>query len=563
MGRSKSNGLQNVADIVLVGGWLYPASWEQGSALSLAIAAGRIVYIGPEAGLAAWLGPHTQRIDLNGKMVLPGFVDAHLHPLLGGLSLLECNLSGLVSLSNYQRTVQTYANAHPEIPFIRGGGWTLGAFPNERPTKEMLDAVISNRPVFLKAMDGHSMWANSCALQAAGIQAGTPQPPGGFIEKEAETGEPTGWLKEWSAMALVESCFPAATHEQKMRGARAFMAKAGEVGITSISEAMLTEADYRVYADLEQRGELTVRVHGMVLCRPEDNDDDRQRILRLLRQPQTDFLQVRAVKLFLDGVVEAHTAWLKEPYADQPTQRGTLIWPAESFLREVAWWDAQEVSLHIHAIGDGAVQLAVDAIDQAIHRNGRRDARHQIAHVDMVHPNEIVRMQQLGILAVVQPAWCYVDHSFFDTTLPFLGRERAARLYPLNSLFRTGVTVACGSDWPFGGDTAAFAPLEGIQVGVTRLGLNGDFPTVYGPEECASLSNWLNAYTQQGAFAQFREQEFGALREGLRADIVVLDGNLFERDAREIHSARVLLTLVEGRPVFHEVSVGLTTPKQA
>ena len=548
---SPQDGSPRAADIALLNGMLYPASLNSGSLLSLGISNGHIVYVGPEAGLASWIGPRTRIIDLQGKMVLPGFVDAHLHPLHGGLSLLECNLSGLASLSAYHQAIHAYVAAHPRIPFIRGGGWAGGAFPHERPTKELLDAVVSDRPVFLKAMDGHSMWANSLALQTARIHAGTPQPPGGWIEKDAKTGVPTGWLKEWSAMALVESCFPAATHEQWMDGARAFMAKANQAGITAASDAMMTESDQRVYADLDQRGQLSVRIHGMALCRPEDGGEEHQRILRLLRQPGTGFFQTRSVKLFLDGVVEAHTAWLKDPYSDQPRHHGTLIWPEDAFLREVSWWHAQQIPVHIHAIGDAASQLAVDALEAAIQQGGHPQIRHQIAHLDMVQPREIKRLAQLHVLAVVQPAWAYVDHAFFDSALPFLGKERSSRLYPLRTLFQSGVTLACGSDWPFGGDDTSLAPLEAIQVGATRLGLAGDYPTPYSPEECLPLQVLLDAYTRNGAYALFREKEFGALTEGMKADLIVFDGNLLEMGLDHIHSARILLTLVEGRPVFH------------
>ena len=552
MGRMPSTRPRNVADLVLADGRPYPASLDRGERLSLAVANGRIAYLGPEEGLAPWLGPRTRRIDLDGKTVLPGFVDAHLHPLLGGLRLLECDLAGLVSLADCQRAVRTYANEHPDLPFIRGGGWSLGAFPEGGPSKEMLDAAVPDRPAFLKAMDGHSLWANRLALQAAGIHAGTPPPPGGCVEMDPRTGEPTGWLKEWSAMALVESRFPAATPGQRMAGAREFMRKAARAGITSVSDAMLTEAEYRAYSELDRRGELTVRVHGMALCRPDEGDDGRQAVRDLLRQPRSPRLQARAVKLFLDGVVESHTAWLNEPYADRPRHRGTLIWPEEAFMREVSWWDAQGVPVHVHAIGDGAARLAVDAIEAAIRSNGRREARHQITHLDMVRREEVDRMARLGILAVVQPAWCHMDHSFFDATLPFLGRERASRLYPLHSMLRAGVAMACGSDLPFGGDTAAFAPLEGIQVGATRVGLDGDYPAAYGPEERAPLRDLLDAYTRGGALAQFRETEFGSLREGMRADLAVLDRNLFDLDLREVRSARVVLTLVEGREVFRD-----------
>lgn len=542
--------MSEYADIILVRGMLFPASLEKGVLLSLAIFNGSIVYVGSESGAASWMGPRTQRINLDGKTVIPGFVDAHMHPLLGGLQLLDCNLSGLFSLPEYQRAISDYAGAHSACPLIRGGGWTSGAFPSAGPSKEALDAVSPDRPVLLKAMDGHSMWVNSPVLRQAGIHAGTPQPAGGEIIKDARTGEPTGWLKEWSAMELAESCFPPVTPEECLCGARAFMEKAASAGITSVFDAMVTEKEFRAYSELESRGELTVRMQGAALWRPQDDDATRQRILQWLQRPPSDCFRLSAVKLFADGVVEAHTAWLKEPYTDQPNHRGTLIWAEDRFCEEVDRWDRLGAGLHIHAIGDGAAQLAVDALERAIQRNGARAARHQLAHLDLVDPGELSRMKQYGIIAVVQPAWFYVDHGFFDTTLPFLGRDRAFRQYPLNTMLRRGVQVAYGSDWPYGGDSAAFSPLEGIQVGATRLGVGGDYPTVYVPEERVPVCELLDLCTRRGAYALGRERELGTLAPGMRADIVVLDADLFQTPVQDIHKMNVLLTLVDGRPVY-------------
>jgi predicted amidohydrolase YtcJ len=538
------------ADLVFDNAALFPLSLETQVPMGLAIAGGRIAYAGPRDGLAPWIGPNTRKIDLGSKWILPGFVDAHLHPLMGGLALLECDVSGRLSLDDVLSGVRTYAAAHPDLPFIRGGGWTLGVFPGERPSRQLLDAAIDDRPAFLKAMDGHSLWANTAALRAAGIHAHTPQPPGGAIEKDPATGEPTGWFKEWTAMALVEKHFPPPSHEQRLQGARAFMAKAAAAGVVSVSDAMLTDADWQVYSELDRRGQLSVRVHGMILRTPHGGDEERQRILDLLRHPPTDRLRAFAVKLFLDGVVEAHTAWLNEPYADQPDNRGTLIWPEDEFRREVAWWDAQGACVHVHAIGDAAVKLAVDAMEDAARANGPRDRRHQIAHADMVRPEEIQRMARLGILAVVQPAWSYVDHAFFDNTLPALGRPRAFAMYPFRQMLDAGVRMACGSDWPFGGDSASLSPLEAIQVGATRLGLANDYPTVYLPEQRLPLPALFHAYSANGAYAQFRERDFGALRPGRLADLVVLDRNPFAVDPSQIHAIPIRLTLLDGRPTY-------------
>ena len=538
------------ADLILANGHLFPASVEQGRTLSLAIAGGRIAGIGTESDLAPQIGPRTQRIDLKGKTLLPGFVDAHLHPLHGGLLLLQCDLTGRFSVGEYQDVIRAFSAAHPDRPLIRGGGWTAGAFPQSGPDRAMLDAVIPDRPVLLKAMDGHSMWVNSIALRQAGIHADTPQPDGGHIEINPATGEPTGWLKEWSAMALAECAFPPVSPADYLDAARAFMRKAAHAGITAVQDAMVSESEFQAYNDLDRRNELTVRVHGAALCRPQDTDADRDRIRQWLQRPVSAFFRMNAVKLFADGVVEAHTARLKEPYTDQPDNRGTLIWPEEQFIAEAERWNALGAGVHIHAIGDEAVRLAVDALEQSIGRHGARDARHQIAHLDLADRPELLRMQQLGLIAVVQPAWFYIDHGFFDTTLPYLGRERAFRQYALRTMLDLGIPIAGSTDWPYGGDAAAFHPLESIQVGLTRLGLHADYPNAFVPEQCVSLHEMLMLCTRGGAYALGREHEFGVLKPGMLADLVVLDGDLFQTPATEIYRRNVLLTLMEGRPVY-------------
>ncbi len=521
-------------------------------ASAVATSGGRIVYTGSDEGAKALAGLRTEVIDLRGKMIVPAFCDAHIHPLLGGINLTGLDLISFKTLNEYQIRLREYSCENPARSFIRGSGWMHGCFPHSGPNKSDLDKIISDRPVFLKAIDGHSAWVNSKALEMAGITKNTSDPVGGRIERDDQTGEPTGALRELAAMALVGDRLPPPSREEMLAGARFFLSQAARYGITAIHDPMATREFMDVYLELEQRGELTVRVSAALVCDPASPENTIPELLELSRACRGRQLRVETAKIFLDGVVDSHTAFLLDSYIDRPGFRGEPLWEAEEFKRTAAALDQEGIQIHIHAIGDAAVRMALDGLEYIIGSNGRRDARHQIAHLDLTSQMDIPRFQALGVIAVIQPAWFYMDSNFFDSALPFLGKARAMQLYRMRSLMESGAAVASSSDWPFGGDRITFNPLDTIKIGRTRRGIGGDFQEAYNPEEGVSVESLIDSHTIVGAYANFLDGETGSIEPGKIADLVVLDRDLLGVPAEEIHQTRVLLTLLGGYPVFRD-----------
>ncbi len=535
------------ADTVLRGGAIYTADRRQLWAEALAVKNGKIIYVGTCNGASKLIGSKTEIFELKGKMVLPGFRDAHIHPLAGSFNLLECLLTGPASRDAYFDRIAAYGRANEDQSFIRGGGWLPDAFPPGGPTRQELDLIVYERPVFLKSIDGHSAWVNTAALRAAGIDGNTPDPPGGLIERDPATGEATGTLREWSAMALVESRLPAPSKKDLVTAGWAFMEMAARLGIVSVHEAMAKEEELAAYGELDERNELALRVQAALLCEPDRGMSQIDDLKNMRREYQGRLLSPRTVKLFVDGVVEGHTAWLLEHYADRPGFCGDYLWEPDMLVRIVVALAEENFQIHMHAVGDGAVRMALDAFDGI---KGHLDARPMIAHCDLIDPRDIPRFTSSGIIANLQPAWFYEEKNFKETTLPFLGKDRAWRLYPMSTLLQTGAMVVCGSDWPFSGELNTFNPLEAIQVGVTRRGLYDDAAPAYRPDESVALAALIDSHTIHGAYADFQEHLTGSLTVGKSADLIVLDRNLFAIPATDISQARVLLTLFEGRPVF-------------
>ena len=478
------------ADIVFRNAVAYTADRRQPWANAVAVRAEKIVYVGSSDGAGPFIGPQTELLDLKGKFILPGFRDAHIHPLTGSLNLLECRLIGPADLSAYLSQIAAYAKANEDQSFIRGGGWLPDAFPACGPNRKDLDAVVAGRPVFLKSIDGHSAWVNTKTLAIAGITRDTADPPGGLIERDPVTGEATGTLREWSAMALAlaESCLPAPTPKDMTTAAWAFMEMAVKFGIVSVHEAMAKQDELSAYRDLDLSEELTLRVQAALLCEPELGMDQIDALCEKRQAFQGRLLSPRAVKIFIDGVVEGHTAWLLAPYADRPGFHGERLWSPDKLNHIVSTLDRAGFQIHFHAVGDGAVRMGLDALACARRTNGRRHARHMIAHCDLIDAKDLPRFRTLGVIANVQPIWFYQEKNYESTTLPFLGAQRAFGLYAMRRLLKNGTTVVCGSDWPFSGELNTFNPLVSIQVGVTRVGLDDGAAPAYTPDECVDLA---------------------------------------------------------------------------
>jgi predicted amidohydrolase YtcJ len=521
------------ADLVLRNGAIYTVNPAQPWAEAVAIREDRFLVVGDAAEIQSAIGPSTEVIDLDGKMVVPGFFDSHLHPSTTVDLVLSVNLHGQRSLEAYQETIVEFVEAHAEQPVVRGGGWSNTVIPLSGPTKQMLDQVVPEKPAGLRSDDGHSLWVNSQALAQAGITADTQDPPGGVIERDPETGEPLGTLRE-SAMELVRGVFPEYTTAEYQQGLLAFQEMANKIGITTVLEAHGDDA-IPAYQALEAGGKLTVRFRVSLLVEPDAELDIVERLVAERERHRGPLFQTSAAKIFVDGVLEGATAYLLEPYAHRPEYRGELLWDPEHLNRMCAALDTAGFQIHVHAIGDAATRVTLDAFEYAQRQNARRDSRHLITHLHLVDPADIPRFAALGVVGIPQPFWFMVDDYYWNLARPYVGDARAQRQYPMKSLMEAGAIMASGSDFPV---TIPFDPLLGIQIGITRSApghpIDPDVELkegewgVLGPEERATLAAMIASFTINGAIANFLEHETGSIEVGKLADLVVLERNLFQ-----------------------------------
>lgn len=544
---SGEKSVNTKADVLLRNGAIYTVDAARSWAEAAAIAHGRIIYVGANAGAEEFITPQTRVIDLNGKMVLPGFHDSHVHPVSGGIELGQCNLNGLQTQQEIFDAVREYAQKNPALPWIVGGGWDLPIFPNANPTKQQLDQLVSDRPAFLSAADGHSAWVNSKALELAGITAATADPPEGRIERDPLSKEPTGTLRE-RATDLVSKHIPPLTSADYLAGAKRGLAMANRFGITSLQEASATPEILAAYDSLDRSGELTARVVAAMYVDPAKDEAQIEELKQRRSRYRRKNLRADAVKIFADGVIESRTAAMLAPYLDRPDYRGIPNLEADKFKRLVTALDREKFQVHIHAIGDRAIRMALDAHEAAQLANGRRDARHHLAHIQLIDPQDIPRFERLGIIANFQSLWAYADTYITELTEPALGPERSRWLYPIGSVMRSGAMIAGGSDW----SVSSMNPLDAIQVAVTRRGVDDSTGSAWIPQEIVDLPTMIAAYTINGAYVNHQENETGSIEVGKAADLIVLDRNLFEIPVHEIHNAKVLLALLEGREVHRD-----------
>jgi predicted amidohydrolase YtcJ len=532
------------SDLVLRGGAVYTVDAARSWASAIGIRGGRIVYVGGDSLPPGLVGPATKVVDLAGRMVLPGFQDGHVHPISSGVELGQCNLHSATTATAVADTIRAYAAAHPDLPWILGSGWELPLFPGGNPSKAVLDRLVADRPAVLKAADGHSSWVNSRALALAGITRDTPDPSNGRIERDRRTGEPSGTLRE-SAMDLVARILPPPTDAELAAGLARAQEQANEFGITSVFVAWADEADLRTYAAADRAGTLRLRV---VAAMEADSADEKD-LLKRLRDWRTRFATRRvrpiAVKLFQDGVIEARTAAMLAPYLDRKNDAGTPIHDQPTLNRLAAALDRDGFQIHVHAIGDRAIRMTLDAFEFARKQNGARDNRNTITHLELIDPADIPRFRPLGVVANFEPLWASGDEYLTRLTEPALGQARSRWLYPIASVIRTGAVVSGGSDW----SVSSLNPLEGIEVGITHRE-PGDRRPPWHPAERVDLPAMLALYTINAAYANHQERETGSIEPGKLADLVVLDRNLFELPPAQIHQARVTWTLLEGETVF-------------
>ena len=528
------------ADLVLTGG---------SGVEALAVREGRIAAVGTAGEIQALVGPRTRVLELGGRTVLPGFQDAHLHPPHGGLSKLQCDLHDCLSREACLAAIARYASEHEEHEWIVGDGWSMDSFAGGTPSRDDLDAVVGGRPAFLTNRDGHGAWVSSRALALAGVDAQTADPPDGRIERDP-TGAPQGTLHE-GAMELVERLLPATTAEEWEEGIRLAQAELHSLGITAWQDATVTAETLAAYRALAERGELTMRTEGNLLWDRARGEEQVEELVELRGQGSLGRLRIRGAKIFQDGVAENFTAAMLEPYVDS-ANRGISMHEPEELARMVTLLDAEGFQVHAHTIGDRAVRESLDAVQAAQRANGRRDARHHLAHIQFVHPDDMPRFRELGVVANAQPYWACREAYVTELTEPFVGPERVAYMYPFGSLHRAGARLAFGSDWT----VSTPDPLQQLEVAVNRIRPDDRGAEPLLPDEALDLSTALAAFTSGSAYVNFLEGKTGSLEPGKLADLVVLDRDLFEIPGAQVADARVLLTLVEGEAVYAASELG-------
>ncbi len=544
------------ADLVLIGGRLATMDPARSWASALAVRDGRIVAVGGEAAIRPLIGPGSRVIELRGRTVTPGFGDAHVHPLHAGLARLRCELHGSHGLDRYLAIIAAYAASHPDTPWIVGGGWSMDDFPGGVPDRAELDRVVPDRPVFLSSRDGHSAWVNTAALTLAGITAETPDPPDGRIDRDAD-GQPVGALQEGAA-DLVERLAPETTAEELVAALRLAQAELHSLGITTWQDAIVTPTvEEPAYVTLAGRGELTARVVGALWWERSRGAEQIDEMVERRTRTTADRYRATSVKIMQDGVLENFTGGVLEPYLDgdgRPTaNRGLSQVEPAALNAHVTRLDALGFQPHFHAIGERAVREALDAVAAARAANGMSDTRPHIAHIQVIHPDDIGRFRELEVVANAQPYWACHEGQMDRLTIPFLGPERSTWQYPFRSLRAAGATLAMGSDW----SVSTANPLLEMEVAVNRISdlSRGEQPPFL-PDERIDLVDALAAFTAGTAWVNHLEHDVGSLEVGKAADLVVLDRDLFDRAAGAIGQARVVGTFIDGAPVFEDAALG-------
>lgn len=536
-------------DLIVTNGIVYTVDAARSRHEAVAVADGRIVAVGTAAQVGALAGPRTRVVDLGGHLLLPGFIDAHMHASSATQVLFDVSLEECSSVEDCVAAVARFAADHPELPVIRGYGWSDSYTPRLGPAAADLDAVVADRPVLLNDDSYHSAWLNSAGLRLAGIDARTPDPAGGVIERLTD-GTPAGTLREGPAY-VAALAFPTYTADQSRQGILHFQrAVAGPHGLTTVQDAGLKpgrDTAFEAYEALQADGELTTRFCLSVWIQDDLPIDEQIEAAVAERARHTGPLVSAAwAKLFPDGVIEGHTAYLKEPYADRPGFCGEPLWTHEAMAEASVAAAREGFRLHYHCIGDAATAMALDAIAAAKAACGSVE-RPLITHLQVVDLDDLPRFAELGVIAVPQPYWFLKEELYHARQVPYLGQERADREYPMRSFWEHGIVVASASDYPVPPPLDA---LVAIQRGVLRRDPADAVEPPLWAREAVTVEHMIESVTANGAYALGLEDDLGSIEVGKVADLVVLSRDILSIPAEEITAAEVELTVFGGRPVY-------------
>jgi predicted amidohydrolase YtcJ len=534
------------ADRIFVNGKVWTGNPAQPRAEAIAVRATRIIAVGSSAAVRKRAEKLTDVVDLKGRLVVPGFVDAHLHFMQGSLGLDRVDLTRAESLEEMTRRVADDARAHPGKAWIRGGGWAYGDFPPGGPHKKDLDAAVHDRLVFLVDRDGHSAWVNSAALAAAGIGKGTKDPEGGVIVRDAG-GEPTGLLKE-AAVDLVSRLIPPPTESERDEALRKGLALAASNGLTSVQDAGFDLDDLPAYERIMAEGGLRLRFTAALPMKKDPSPADLARYNELRTRHHGPRFRFGAVKGVLDGVVDARTAAMLQPYTSGGA--GILHWTPEDLNRTVALYDRERFQVLLHAVGDKAIRMALDAFEHAARANGTKGRRHRVEHAEVPDPADLPRFKALGVVASTQALFANPDATVLQNFAVLLGPERAARADSFKLYDDAGAVQAFGSDWP----VFSFEALKGIYCAATRTTPQGAPAGGWEPHGRISVEAALGHFTRDAAFASFDEEAKGTLAPGRLADFVVLSEDVLAGPPEVLLRARVLLTVMGGQDTFRDSS---------
>nr|WP_010204212.1 amidohydrolase [Salinibacterium sp. PAMC 21357] len=544
------------ADVILTGGQIFTGSGQPVVGKAVLITGGRIVDIVPTDTLELYRGDNTTTVELNGGLLAPGFQDAHIHPVGAGVELLQCTLTEAVDAADTLAMIAAYAAENPE-GWITGGGWSMDHFANGSPARQLLDDVIGERPVLLSSRDHHSVWASSAAIRAAGLDASTPDPADGRIEREAD-GYPAGTFHEGAGNSFI-SVVPEVDDDLAYAGLLRAQDELLKLGITGWQDAMIGDkvptlpSNLPAYRRALEEGTLLAHVVGAQWWERERGGEQVSEMVERRAEIAalgTDLLQLGTVKIMVDGVAENFTAAMNDPYLDahghDTANSGLSFIKPELLNNYVTELDREGFQVHFHALGDRAVREALDALETARDANGATDGRHHLAHLQVVSESDTARFETLDAVANLQPLWACHETQLDELTLPFMKKDLAMRQYPFGDLLRHNAKLAAGSDWP----VSSADPIEGIHMAVNRVVPESDNEPLAGEHQRLDLATAFAAYTSGSAYVNHREHDTGSIAAGYRANLVVIEPNPFDVPSDQIYRSSVVSTWINGVEVY-------------
>jgi len=567
----------STADTIFLNGSIYTVNKKQIWAEALAVKNQNITFVGSSKNAEKYAGPDTKIINLKGKMLLPGFVDAHMHPLMSAdVYMNQAVLFEDPDKESMLETIKEFTQTHPDQKVIMGGGFNRAAFNEIGPRKEWLDSIEKERPVYIVSGDGHSAWVNSASMKLAGITKSSPLPKDGIIMKDPVTGEPSGLLQEKGAMELVAKKLPPISKERYKKSIMYLEKFFGKTGITTVFDArvLIDEKNYwSAYKECAEEGKLTWRYRGGWYLDPvKDLSTEIKKGVELSKTVNTtSYFQINAFKFFLDEVAEEKTSYMLKPFEGEKEYRGFKNFEDEKLLNAFVELDKENFQIHCHQIGDAAAEYGLDALEKLEKNNGKKDRRPSFAHCQWVTAKDKKRMASLGVTSILSAYWMATDDYYWDLYMPYLGKYRVNNMYPVQSLFDLGVNMAVHSDFFVSEPDPMYAIYTGITRNIPKRVFNEKYSNnpaytrttkqkdryskdEIGPlppfSEGATLEEMLYAFTMGGARSMFLENEIGSLEVGKKADLVVLSNNLFDIAVEEIPEVKVEMVFFEGKHTY-------------